>query len=292
MPLSRLSARRLAALILAASVTLAAPPLPAETPAAPVTQGEVLRLSEVLMIPEMVGILREEGIDYALSLEGDLFPPQAGGAWRLAVDAVHDLATMQARFQAALEAALSDDPAAVAAGVAFFGDDRGQRILAMELEARRALIDDKVEDAAKARLAQMEEDDRGRVDRLRRFAEVNDLIEMNVQGALNANLSFYKGLAETGGERMGDIPEAQMLADVWGQEAEVRAETEAWLFPFLALAYSGLSDEDLEAYIAFSGTAEGRRLNAALFAAFDALFNAQSRDLGRATGRALAGQDI
>jgi hypothetical protein len=92
---------------------------------------------------------------------------------------------------------------------------------------------------------------------LRRFAEANDLIESNVAGALNANLAFLKAMAEAGGGgTVGGDAEA-MLAEVWGQEAAVRAETEAWLFPFLALAYQPLSDSDLEAYVAFSETPEG-----------------------------------
>jgi hypothetical protein len=62
--------------------------------------------------------------------------------------------------------------------------------------------------------------------------------------------------------------------------------------PYLAMAYQPLSDADLEAYIAFSRTPEGQVLNRALFAAFDALFNALSRDLGLAAARLMAGQDL
>lgn len=280
---------------LAAALTAAPRPVQAETPSvAPsvAATAEIDRLGAALMLPEMIGILREEGIDYALSLEDDLFPGQGGTSWRQAVEAVHDLPTMRSRFEASFARAIAADPQAVAAGIAFFGDARGQRILALELEARRALIDEKVEEAAKVRVSVMQADGDPRLDLLRRFAAVNDLVEMNVQGALNANLSFYRGLAEAGGPGTEDLSEDQMLADVWSQEAEVRTETEAWLYPFLALAYDSLPDADLEAYIAFSETPEGQRLNVALFAAFDALFNAQSFDLGRATGLQLAGQDI
>ena len=86
--------------------------------------------------------------------------------------------------------------------------------------------------------------------------------------------------------------EGEMLAEVWGQEDQVRADTEAWLFPFLALAYQPLSDAELKAYVAFSASPEGQRLNRALFAGFDAVFEAVSADLGRAAGLELRGRDI
>ncbi|MFN6953040.1 MAG: hypothetical protein ACK4NE_10675, partial [Albidovulum sp.] len=60
----------------------------------------------------------------------------------------------------------------------------------------------------------------------------------------------------------------------------------------LALAYGPLTDEDLRAYLDYSRSPEGKRLNTALFAAFDAVFEPISRELGRAAGRQLLGQDI
>src|SRR3989338_6090678 len=90
-------------------------------------------------------------------------------------------------------------------------------------------------------------------------------------GALNANLAYYRAMSNAGG--FGDrVPEDQMLAEVWAQEADLRSETVEWLFPYLALAYSPLSTEDLQAYLDFSASAGGRRANALIFAAFDAVF--------------------
>lgn len=282
-------------LLLALAVGLAGPlpaaPALAETPAG-VPQAALADLMRAMQVPDLMVVLRDEGMDYALSLDADLFGGTGGSGWRATVERVHDLAQMQSRFEAALAAALGEDGEAVAAAIAFFDTERGQHILSLELEARRALLDDAVDDAAKARFGEMVADRDPRLDLLRRFAEANDLVEMNVQGALNANLAFYRGLAEAGGPGSEDLTEDQMLSDVWSQEPDVRSETEAWLFPFLALAYASLSDADLEAYIAYSESAEGKRLNAALFAAFDTLFNAQSYDLGLATGLQLAGQDI
>jgi hypothetical protein len=126
---------------------------------------------------------------------------------------------------------------------------------------------------------------------IRRLADAGDLVEMNVAGALTGNLAFLQGLAREGlyGEKVDD---EQMMSDVWSQEDQVRTDTETWLFPYLAFAYQPLSDADLEAYIAFSETVAGERLNAALFVAFDGVFQQVSYDLGRAAGRAMQGSDI
>ena len=69
-------------------------------------------------------------------------------------------------------------------------------------------------------------------------------------------------------------------------------ETEDWLFPFLALSYAPLSDAELQGYIDFSRTAAGKKMNTALFAAFDAVFVQISRDLGRAVAQQMTGDDI
>jgi hypothetical protein len=153
------------------------------------------------------------------------------------------------------------------------------------------LLDDAVEDAAKVAAADMAQDHDPRLALIRDFAVAGDLIEMNVAGAMNANLAFYQGMAETGGFAE-EMTEDQILSDVWGQEPQVRADTEEWLFPYLALAYQPLSDEDLEAYTAFWETAAGKRLNTALFAAFDVVFTDISRDLGRAAALQMQGDDI
>jgi hypothetical protein len=240
---------------------------------------------------EIIDVLRTEGLEYGRTLEEELFPGRGGPDWSQAVGLIYDTATMNQRFARRFEAEMASAPEAVAAAQAFFEGPRGQRILTLEIEARRALLDKAVEEAAQLRAEEMEAKADPRMALLRRFAEVNDLVEANVQGALNSNLAFYRGLAE--GSLLGDdLTEEQMLSDVWEQEADVRSETESWLYPYLALAYGPLPDEDLQAYIAFSETAEGQRLNAALFAGFDAVFSAISRDLGRAAGRQMSGQDI
>jgi hypothetical protein len=48
----------------------------------------------------------------------------------------------------------------------------------------------------------------------------------------------------------------------------------------------------MTAYVAFSQTPEGQRLNGALFAAYDKVFRKVSYDLGRAAALLMQGSDI
>ncbi len=257
----------------------------------PVDAARISRLADTMLMNDIIAVMRDEGVDYGRTLATDMFAGKAGADWDATVALIYDPQTMRRRFDTGLAAALSGAGADLGAIEDFFGSERGQTILRLEIEARRALLDKDVEDAAKLAWEDLRSADDARAQRIFRFAEVNDLIESNVMGAMNANLAFYRGLSDSGAFPDG-MTEDQMLADVWGQEPDLRAETEDWLFPFLSLAYQPLSDDDLDAYIAFSETAAGKQMNAALFAAFDTVFTRISNDLGRAAGKQMQGEDI
>ena len=252
---------------------------------------KVLALTDVLKMDEILSVMRDEGLEYGKTLEDDMFPGRGGDTWRAQVARIYDPVTMRQEFDAALVAELSGAGEQLDQIVEFFGSDRGQSILGLEIEARRALLDPSVEDAAKMAWANLQETDDPLVERIMRFAEANDLIESNVMGALNSSFAFSKGLAQAGAFPQ-DMTEDQMLADIWGQEADVRAETTGWLFPFLSLAYGPMPEADMDAYIAFSETRAGQQVNAALFAAFDKVFTRVSFDLGRAVALRMQGEDI
>lgn len=243
----------------------------------------------VMRIPELLEVLRDEGQAYGRDLAGQMFDDPDHPGWDATVAAIYDPARMSGLFRGAFDRALDGDEEVRAATAAFFGAEPGRAILGLEIEARRALLDDAVREAAALAYADLEERRDPRVVLLQEFAAVNDLVETNVAGTMNANMAFLKAMAAAGG---APRDEGEMLAEVWGQEDQVRADTEAWLFPFLALAYQPLSDAELKAYVAFSASPEGQRLNRALFAGFDAVFEAVSADLGRAAGLELRGRDI
>lgn len=251
----------------------------------------VTELVKTLKIAEVIGVMRLEGLRYGAGMEEEMFPGRGGAGWARAVEVIYDGPAMQARFNGAFAAALNGAEADLAAMDGFFATELGQRILSLEIEARRSLMDEAVEDAATARVEDMMAEAAPRIEALQAFSETNDLIELNIAGAMNANLAFFQGLAEVAGGA-GAMPEEDMLADVWGQEPDIRAETEAWVLPYLALAYGPLSDGELAEYIGFSKTGPGQKLNHALFSAFDAVFSQISRDLGRAAAKQMVGEDI
>jgi hypothetical protein len=260
--------------------------------AGPVSAGPaqtVAPVLEALRMPELLEVMHEEGMSYGADLEADLFPGRGGAAWAATVGGIYALDRMEGMIGAGLASTL--DPAEAEAIVAFFKSPAGQRIVELELAARRAMLDDAVEEAAGEAWQALEAEGGARWQLLIEFAEVNDLVESNVAGALTANYAFYGGLVE--GKAYGfDMSEEQILADVWGQEDAVREDTVNWVYSFTALAYQPLSDAELGAYVDFARTDAGQAVNAALFEAFNAMFATISRDLGRGAARYLAGQDI
>ena len=249
------------------------------------------RLVETLRLDEVIEIMRLEGLDHGAEIGESLLGPRAGRAWTATVSAIYREEALQARFASLLEAALEGDAAVAEDIEGFFGSETGQRILELEIGARRAMLDPAVDEDARSALVAMRAEEAPRLELLERFAAANDLIEQNVAGGLNSTFAFYTGLRD-GGAPGFDIGEKDMLADVWGQEEEIRADLEEWLFAYLALAYGPLEDGELDAYIAFSELPSGQALNAALFAAFNGLFEETSWQLGQAAGQLLASEDI
>ncbi|NNJ69030.1 MAG: DUF2059 domain-containing protein [Boseongicola sp.] len=258
----------------------------AVTPAFSATEAELDRLFDAIGTPALIEIMNREGVDQSDEIRESMFP-QRGRGWEPIVRSIYDTGRMADEFRAAFDEELSDSD--VTPLLAFFTSDLGREIIALELSAREALLNDEAEEAAKEAFAALEDDDPRRHGAIEAFVDDNDLIELNVAGALNASLAFYRGLADGGSF---DLTEDVMLRDVWAQEPEIRAETTEWMLPYLALAYKPLSDDELAAYKALSMSEAGRDLNRALFAGFDTVFNRISYSLGSAASRFMQGDDI
>ena len=246
-------------------------------------------LFDALQLDRVVALMREEGAEQGEALADEMFATRDRAGWRLSVSRVYDEGVMRARLLEGLSEALEGQDVGVMTD--FFASERGERIVDLELAAREAMTDEEVEEAARATWLLMAEEDPDRARRVEAFIEANDLVEENVEGALNANLAFLRGLSDGGGFPE-PLPEDELLAQVWASEPELRSDLEGWLGGFLSLAYEPLEDEALDAYVAFSETPEGRALNRALFDGFDAMYRGVSYDLGRAAAAQMAGQDI
>jgi hypothetical protein len=261
---------------LATAVTFAMPAIAQES--------ETDLLFDLLMLPDIIAIMREEGVGYGDTIGQDLFggPPTAG--WAATVERIYDYDMMEGMVRTDFVASLGN--ADLSPIIDFFGSDQGQMIVGLEVSARRALLDEAVEEAGKESAAIAAADDNPRFSLVGEFVDTNNLIETNVEGAMNANLAFYGGLL-AGGAFDGALSEEEILSDVWGQEAEIRESTTEWIYSFLFMAYQPLDDADLQAYIAFSGTESGGEINRAMFESFDRLFTGISRSLGRAAASEL-----
>lgn len=162
----------------------------------------------------------------------------------------------------------------------------GVRIIDLELSARAALQEPEIERTVLEDLADLEDSAPDRARLYARYISVNDLIDKNVVGAMNANVAFLTALRETLADDQALPNTGSVYDEVRRQEPDIRASTEDWVRAFVGLAYRPLDLDALSEHVAFSATAAGQELNSALFAAFDAVFE----DVSAATGTALAQQ--
>jgi hypothetical protein len=257
-------------------------------PVAAWAQDKANQLADALLINDLTAVMREEGFKSGQEVaDAMLGGPSAG--WTAILSQVYETDRMSALFRAAFAQALEGED--IDAMLTFFQSPQGQEIVTLELAARRAYLDEAVEEASKAILQNPSAAQQRRLALIEEFDANNSLIDANVVGALNANLAFYQGL-DQGGVFNGAMTEDRMLSEVWEQEAEIRQNTTEWLYSYLLLAYEPLSDADFEAYIAFSDTPVGQAMNDALFEAFDVLFVDISLTLGLAVAEITKGQDI
>lgn len=244
------------------------------------------RLWAALRMDDTLAIMRDEGLSYGDDLARDMLGTAPDAAWRAVVARVYDTDKMAALLRPDLQQGLAGvdlDPL-----IGFFESPAGQVLIASELDTRRAFTEQAVEDAA--RLAQAGADPDDPVQQIvGQIIAQGDMVEFNLSGALNANVLFYRGLVDTGAL---DMPESDILADVWAQEDETRADTRGWLLAYLSTSYRDLPLDSLRAYRDLGATGPGQALNAALFAGFDRMYGDISYALGLAVGSRMIGEDL
>ena len=72
----------------------------------------------------------------------------------------------------------------------------------------------------------------------------------------------------------------------------MREDSAGWIGAYLLTAYQPLEPDELDAYIAFWQTDEGRELNRALFATFDRMYAEISYLMGQAVAQHLRSQEL
>lgn len=254
-------------------------------------EADVARLEEALQLREVFSVMSEEGRAYGDQIEVDMFPGAGGPAWTKAVDGIYSVDRMLPIFSTAFEAELMRSGADVPAMLSFFEGDLGRKVTTLEISGRRALLDQAVEDASRLKYEELSAAGDAKVALVDAFVDANNLVDANVAGAMNANYAFYQGLGDAGFLEDG-LTDDEIIAEIWAQEEAIRGETDIWIRSYLAMAYAPLSDAEIRDYTGFSTTPAGKELNTALFAGFDAVFSEVSRQLGRAAGGVMAGQEL
>ncbi|MCL3882570.1 DUF2059 domain-containing protein [Marivita sp. GX14005] len=240
-----------------------------------------------LGVPQIVEIMRAEGLDYGKTLGDDMLPGGATDRWRQTVDRIYDDARMLETVKRGFAEEFGEadaDPL-----IAFFTSDTGEQIVDLELSARQAMRDEEIEEAARGAYRDLVGTDSDLLETLRDFVTVNDLVEANLVGSLNANYKFYLGLVDGGGI---DMSEADILTEVWSSEEDTREDTREWVYAFLLMAYRPLPEGAIEDYTALSETEPGKALNRALFAGFNEMYEDISYALGLAIGRQMQVQEL
>ncbi len=188
-----------------------------------------------LRLDELIAIMAEEGRLYGEDLADQLFAGGGGPTWRARVAELYDPEEMKDEVRPLFLASFEGtDTAAIEA---FFSANIGQRIVAHELDARRAFLDPEVEAAATEGVATLRADDPERFALIREFIEVNDLVETNVASSLTFSYAFNLGLVDGG---MDGMTTSEALTEAWAQEDEIRDDTVDWLDAQLAMAFAPL----------------------------------------------------
>lgn len=264
--------------IFAATLSLSAPLRAAE---------RVGVLAEALRLGEFVQIMVTEGKEYGAGLDRDFLNGEGGTYFAERVARIHDGARMADTLETALAETMTQ--AQIDTSIAFFQTDGGRRAMDLEVSARRAFMDEAVEDAARDAVQLRKKAADSTYDGVDRFVQANDLVELNVRGALSSNYNFYRGMVAGGAYQMS---ERQMREAVFRDAEEIRDDTMNWIYGYLLVAYGPLEPETLEAYIAYSESPAGQALNAALFKGYDKVFDVISFELGEAVANAMQSADL
>lgn len=239
------------------------------------------RLLDAMQAPRLLTQLAREAEQSAQDIDVD-FLDGAGGAFLAeTVQRLNDPKRVLPLLEAELTKNMSQDH--LAAVVSFLESPLGLQLADLELSAREAMFDPELDEAVRARVAQS-----GVPELVDTIIEEGDLIEKNVTDSLAILEQFYIGRRAGG---MTDLTESEIGAFTAELESEIRSETTEWMRAFMTLAYSPLSDADLQIYADFWKTNAGKSYDIALFASFKKILAENSFALGQMVGRMQASDE-
>lgn len=245
-------------------------------------------LFDSMGLDRLIIVMAEEGKAIAPELEEGFFPGGGGNDWQAAFDQLYDPASMEALSRKAFATAL--EGADLDAIEQLVESDLAQKVFELEISTREAMLDEDIEESAKATAFREMSNETDRNALVKQHIEAGDLIERNVEGALNANYQFFAGLVDGGA--LPGMDDDMILQQVWATEPDARKDSTEWLYGFFTMAYAPLSDDELEEYTALTESEPGKALFDATFDAFNTLFDASSYRAGVLVGEFAKGQEL
>ena len=94
-------------------------------------------LVDTMQLPQIMQILRDEGLAQADDLDQEFLSGRGGSGWQVQVDAIYDPQRMVETLRSRLEAELQGEDREAA--IAFFASDLGTVIIGLENAARAAI---------------------------------------------------------------------------------------------------------------------------------------------------------
>lgn len=252
-------------------------------------EADLDHLADLLHVDKMIEILAEEGQEYGQSIAEEMFGERNNPQWDRRLSDIYQTSEMIEGFRREFDPLIDEET--LSALIAFFDTPFGEKLVRLEMTAREAISDPDVKDASSEVLEQMIEQDDPLLPQLRDYIDANDLIDLNVASSMNESFAFLSAMGQAGA-LMGDSSESSILSDVWGDEPQIRTDTEEWLMSYLALCYAPLSTEEMEKNIAFGRSDEGRVFNQALFAAFNEIYMVISSELGRSAAGVIMSEEL
>ncbi|PCD76952.1 DUF2059 domain-containing protein [Pseudothioclava arenosa] len=271
------------------SALTAAATLCAALISAPAWGADPGQVAQLLHVERLFAILGRESEDYASDLGAEFLGNGADPGWHDEVRRIHDPARLQSAFEAVLADELKDDP--LPEITRFLSSETGQRMIDLELDAREALLDPRVEAAAEGALEAAEAAQDARLGLVRDVIAAAGLVEENVAGGLNTNFAFSVALAESGVYAY-PVSKDEILAELIAEEPALRDEVTLWLESYLMMAYAPASEAELRDWLEFTRSDAGQALLHAQFAGFDRVFNASSAALGHALARRMMASSL
>lgn len=163
--------------------------------------------------------------------------------------------------------------------VQFFETGLGKKVTDMEVAAQTGEASLRLEVEGAQILAEMIENDVDRLERYTSMVEALGVVESQVATAMNINFAIMSGMAASG-KLPYEMSEEEILGNIASQQDLMRADIQNSVYVTFAFTYQGLSDAELDEYIAFLTSDNGRALYGSINRATETVLNVRAHAFG------------